>query len=76
MNLSYAPCFLSTPKKIIIEKKQEVKEKPKRVRKPKEKTTDEHDIQNSPEQSDDSTPTDPSVTEPTWLHSFRWLCCY
>lgn len=65
MNLSYAPCFLSTPKKIIIEKKQEVKEKPKRVRKPKETTTDEQLVQSSPEQSDDSTSTDTSVTEPT-----------
>lgn len=54
MNLSYSPCFLSTPKKIVTEKKQEVKEKPKRVRKPKEKITDENDIQSSPEQSDDS----------------------
>ena len=65
MNLSYAPCFLSTPKKIIIEKKQEVKEKPKRVRKPKEKTTDEHDIQSSPEQSDNPSEIDTESTEQT-----------
>lgn len=65
MNLSYSPCFLSTPKKIIIEKKQEVKEKPKRIRKPKETISDEQPVQSSPEQSDDSTPTDTSVTEPT-----------
>ena len=65
MNLSFAPCFMGTPKKIATEKKEVVKEKHKRVRKPKEKITDEHDIQSSPEQSDNSTPTDPSVTEPT-----------
>ena len=62
MNLSFAPCFMGTPKKIATEKKEVVKEKPKRVRKPKEKTTDEHDIQSSPEQSDNPSEID---TEPT-----------
>lgn len=59
MNLSFSPCFLSTPKKIVIEKKAEVKAKPKRTRKPKEEISDEPNLQDSPEQSDDSS--DPST---------------
>ena len=65
MNLSLSPCFLSTPKKIITEKKAEAKVKPKRTRKPKEEISDEPKLQSNTEQLEHTSDVCEQDSEPT-----------